>query len=148
MHISPILAPVTALIGWSLLMMVWMALTRFAALKRRRISLKGMVGARGNALEGVVEDRVQWKSHNYSHLMEQPTCFYAISLTLAIIGQGGGWNLWLAWTYVAFRIAHSLVQVTVNVVQWRFLLFAAASLCLAALTLHAAMALLGFHVHG
>jgi hypothetical protein len=137
---------VAALIAWSLVVMAWMIVTRFGALKRRRISLKGMVGARGNALEGVVEDRVQWKSHNYSHLMEQPTCFYAIALTLAILGQGGSWNLWLAWGYVAFRVAHSLVQVTVNLVQWRFLLFAAASLCLAGLTLHAAMTLL--HAHG
>ena len=142
---SPILAPVAALIAWSLLVMGWMIVTRFDALKRRRISLKGMVGARGNALEGVVEDQVQWKSHNYSHLMEQPTCFYAIALTLAILGQGGGWNLWLAWAYVAFRIGHSLVQAIVNVVQWRFLLFAAASVCLAALTLDAAMALIRAH---
>jgi hypothetical protein len=145
---SPILAPVTALIAWSLLVMAWMIVTRFAAMKRKGISLKGVVGARGDALEGVVEDSVQWKSHNYAHLMEQPTCFYAIALTLALLGLGGGWNLSLAWGYVGFRIAHSLVQVTVNVVRGRFLLFIGASICLAALTLHAAMALLGAHVHG
>jgi hypothetical protein len=56
--------------------------------------------------------------------------------------------LWIAWAYVAFRVAHSLVQATVNVVRWRFLLFLAGSICLIALTLHAAMALLHVGLHG
>ena len=134
---SPILAPVVALVAWSLVMMIWMIVTRFAALRKLGISLKGRVGGRGAQLDGVVEDQAQWKSHNYNHLMEQPTLFYAICLTLALFGFGGGINLWLAWAYVGLRIAHSLVQATVNVVRWRFLLFLAASLCLLALTIHA-----------
>ena len=60
--------------------------------------------------------RGQWKSHNYNHLMEQPTIFYAIALTLALMDFGGGINYWLAWGYVGLRIVHSLVQCTVNVV--------------------------------
>jgi len=145
---SPILAPVVALVAWSLAMMAWMYAVRFPALKRKGISLKGRVGSKGGDLDGVVEPEVQWKAHNYNHLMEQPTLFYAIALTLALIGGGGAFNAILAWAYVGCRIAHSLVQATVNAVLPRFLLFIAASLCLAALTLHAAMALLGIHLHG
>jgi hypothetical protein len=147
MH-SPILAPVVALVAWSLVMMAWMYAVRLPAMRRKGISLKGRVGTRGGSLDGVLDDGVNWKAHNYNHLMEQPTLFYAIALSLALIGFGGGFNLWLAWAYVGFRIAHSLVQATVNVVQWRFLLFIGGSICLAALTLHAAMALLHFHLHG
>ncbi|MBV8686359.1 MAG: MAPEG family protein [Alphaproteobacteria bacterium] len=147
MH-SPILAPVVALVAWSLVMMTWMYAVRFPAMARKGISLKGRVGSKGGDLDGVVEPSVQWKAHNFNHLMEQPTLFYAVALSLALMGVGGGWNLWLGWAYVAFRIAHSLVQATVNVVRWRFLLFLGGSLCLAALTLHAGMALLGMHVHG
>ncbi|MDB5692390.1 MAG: hypothetical protein JWO81_1453 [Alphaproteobacteria bacterium] len=145
---SPILAPVVALVAWSLVMMVWMYAVRFPAMKRKGISLKGRIGSKTGALEGVVEDQVNWKAHNYNHLMEQPTLFYAIALTLALMGSGGSWNLWLGWAYVAFRVAHSLVQATVNVVRWRFFLFLGGSICLAALTLHAAMALLHVHMHG
>ena len=140
-----ILGPVVALVAWSLVMMIWMYAVRFPAMKRKGISLKGRVGSKTGALDGVVEDHVNWKAHNYNHLMEQPTLFYAIALTLALLGHGGGVNLWLAWFYVGFRIAHSLVQATVNVVTTRLLFFALASLCLAALTLHAALALLGAH---
>ena len=138
MPYSPILAPVVALVAWSMLMMIWLYATRFPAMRRTGISLKGRVGTRGGALDGVVEDNVQWKAHNYNHLMEQPTIFYAVALSLAMMGFGGGINLYLAWGYVAFRILHSLIQATTNVVRWRFLAFAAASVCLLGLTVHAA----------
>ena len=148
MNHHAILAPVVALVAWSLVMMVWMYAVRFPAMARKGISLKGRVGSKTGSLEGVVEDQVNWKAHNYNHLMEQPTLFYAIALTLALLNSGGGLNLWLAWAYVAFRVAHSLVQATVNIVRWRFLLFIGGSIVLAALTLHAGMALLHVHMHG
>ena len=137
MTYSPILAPVVALVAWSMLMMLWLYVTRFPAMRRKGISLKGRVGTKGGALDGVVEDHVQWKAHNYNHLMEQPTLFYAVAISLALMNFGGGINLWLAWAYVAFRILHSLIQATINVVQWRFLAFAAGSVCLLGLVVHA-----------
>jgi len=74
--------------------------------------------------------------------MEQPTIFYAICLSLALMGFGGGINLWLAWGYVGLRVVHSIVQATVNIVQIRFPLFVLASLCLIGLTTHAALRIL------
>ena len=141
MH-SPILAPVVALVAWTLLMQVWLYAARFPALKRKGISLKGRVGSKGGDLDGVVEPEVQWKAHNYNHLLEQPTIFYAICLALALMGFGGGINLYLAWAYVGLRIVHNLIQATVNVVIYRFWAFALASLCLLGLTTHAAIFLI------
>ena len=135
MH-SPILGPVVALVAWTLVVMIWMMVTRFAAMRRKGISLKGRVGGRGGAqLEGVVEDSVMWKAHNYMHLVEQPTLFYAIALALAVGHAGGGYSAMLAWAYVVFRILHSLVQTTVNIVAYRFLLWALSSLALIGLTI-------------
>jgi hypothetical protein len=135
---SPILVPVVVLVAWTLLIMFWMVVSRFAAMKRKGISLKGRVGGRGGAaLEGVIEDEVMWKAHNYMHLVEQPTLFYAIALTLAVGHAGGGYSAILAWAYVALRIAHSLVQTTVNVVTYRVVLFGLSSLVLAGLTVQA-----------
>ena len=144
MEHSPILAPVVALVAWSLVMMVWMYATRFPAMRRRGISLKGRVGSKTGSLEGVVEDHVNWKAHNYNHLMEQPTLFYAIALTLALIDRGDGINLYLAWAYVLFRVLHSIVQATSNVVLHRFILFLLASLALLSLTIHAG----AYLIHG
>ena len=138
---SPILAPVVALVAWTLVMMIWMIVTRFAAMRRKGISLKGRVGTRSGSLEGVIEDQVNWKAHNYMHLVEQPTLFYAIALVLAVIDQGDGINLILAWAYVGLRVVHSLVQATVNIVLYRFILWALSSLALIGLTVHAAAAI-------
>ena len=137
-EISPILAPVVALIAWSLVVMLWMVVTRFPAMKRKGLSLKCAVGSRGANLDGVIDDQAQWKSHNYNHLMEQPTLFYAVALSLALMDFGVGLNLWLAWGYVGFRVVHSIFQATVNIVAYRFMLFLGASLCLIGLTIHAA----------
>ena len=138
MDYSPILAPVVALVAWSIIVMLWMAITRFAEFSRLGIGItKIPVGSRGVDLEGRADPRVQWKSHNYSHLMEQPTIFYAIALTLALMDMGDGINLWLAWGYVGLRVLHSLFQATVNVVIYRFSLFLLSSLCLVGLTIHA-----------
>lgn len=137
MTYSPILAPVVALVAWTLVMMFWMIVTRFAAMRRKGISLKGRVGTRTGALEGVIEDQVNWKAHNYTHLVEQPTLFYAVAIALALMDFGGGINLILAWAYVGLRVAHSLVQATVNIVLYRFILWILSSLALVGLTVHA-----------
>ena len=143
---SPLFAPIVALVAWTFVMMIWMYAVRFPAMARKGISLKGRVGSKGGDLDGVVEPQVQWKAHNHNHLLEQPTLFYAIAIVLALQGGGAFWlNVWLAWAYVGFRVIHSLIQATVNVVRWRFFAHLAASVCLFALTVHAAMHIL--HVH-
>ena len=143
MTYSPILGPVVALVAWTLVIMAWMALTRFAAFKQMGVTVWTVPrGSRGANMEGKAPDEVMWKSHNYTHLLEQPTIFYAIALTLALMNMGGGLNLWLAWGYVGLRVLHSLVQTTVNVVAYRFAIFALASLCLLGMTVHAGLRIL------
>lgn len=138
MH-SPILAPVVALVLWSLVVLAWVVLTRLPALKKVGIDLAKARGGKPGALDGVLPDSTQWKAHNYIHLMEQPTLFYAICLTLAVLGAGGGLNATLAWVYVGLRVLHSLIQGTSNIIRYRFLVFALSTLTLIALTVHAAL---------
>lgn len=143
MRYSPILVPVVALVAWTLVMLVWMAVARRRAFAQLGISWSTIPrGARGVNLDGRAPDEAQWPSHNYNHLMEQPTLFYAIALTLALMGMGSGINYWLAWGYVGLRVVHSIVQSTVNIVPIRFTIFLLATLCLAALTLHAGLRVL------
>lgn len=137
-----ILAPVMALVVWSLIMLAWLALTRFQAMAKSNIPLsKVPPGGRGQNLEGVLPDRVNWKSHNYGHLMEQPVLFYATALTLHQLGPSE-FAIQLAWGYVALRIAHSLWQALVNAVPLRFVLFALATACLVGMVIEAGRTLL------
>jgi hypothetical protein len=143
MPYSPILAPIVALVAWTLVVMVWMMIARRRAFAEMGIGWGTIPrGSRGVNLEGKAPPEAQWPSHNYNHLMEQPTLFYAIALALAMMGFGGGINYWLAWGYVGFRVLHSIVQCTVNIVQVRFPIFALASLCLFGLTVHAGVRIL------
>lgn len=127
---AQMLAPAAVLIAWSLVMTVWMAAARFPAMKAKFGGVKmAKPGGRGQDLEGVLDDKVNWKAHNYAHLMEQPTLFYAVSFIIALLGAGAG-DVLAAWIYAGLRIVHSIWQATVNIVSTRFLLFAASTVAL------------------
>ena len=138
-----ILQPVVALAAWTMVMWLWMYATRLPAMRAAKIDTAGLVGGTGRNLDGVIPDKVQWKAHNYNHLHEAPTVFYAVAIVLAIVGQGDGLNAALGWGYVALRVIHSLIQAISNRVMVRFFVFALSSFVLIALVIHAAIAL--FH---
>ncbi len=133
-----ILHPVVALAAWTMVMWVWMYITRIPAINKvPELDSKTWVGGVGADLERLLPAKTQWPAHNYNHLHEAPTVFYAVAIVLAIIGQGNGLNAQIAWAYVFLRVAHSLVQVLWNRVAVRFAIFALSSLALIALVLHA-----------
>lgn len=138
---AQILAPAAVLAVWSLVMLFWMAGVRLPAMKKAGIDMGARPGGRGQDLEGVVEPKVNWPAHNYSHLMEQPTVFYPVVVILAVMGAGPI-DVALAWAYVGLRIIHSIWQSTVNTVTVRFVLFMLASFSLVALAIRAAVATL------
>jgi hypothetical protein len=135
---SEILQPVVALAAWTMIMWIWMYATRLPAMgKVEGLDTKNWVGGVGGDLDKVLPSKVQWIAHNYNHLHEAPTVFYAVSIVLALVGAGDGFNATLAWIYVALRISHSLVQALWNRVAVRFVLFALSSIVLIMLAAHA-----------
>ncbi len=137
-----ILTPAAVLVLWSLAMLMWMVLTRFPTMAKQGIDLKkAPPGGRGDSLNGVLPDSVMWKSHNFTHLMEQPTIFYPTVVILAIMGASMV-DVWLTWAYVALRIVHSIWQATVNRIPVRAQIFALSSLVLLALAVRALLATL------
>ena len=135
-----ILKPVVVLAGWTMIMWLWMIAVRMPALKAAGIDMSRVRGSKPGQLDQILPPEKQWPAHNYNHLMEQPTVFYAVAIVLALTATGNGLNAWLAWGYVGLRIAHSLVQATFNRISIRFTLFGLSTLCLIMLTLHALIA--------
>ena len=134
---TAILAPVTALLILSCIMWAWMYVTRIPAVRRAGMKLDPDIPKGVQMAE--LPARVRWKADNYNHLLEQPTLFYAVAFTLALLGAGEGLNLTLAWAYVVLRVVHSLHQALWNKIEIRFVLFLLSSLVLVALVVRAAL---------
>jgi len=134
---SPLLGPVVVLVAWTIVMLIWLAVARAPYVQGRLPN-----GTRGADVEREHPGSTNWPAHNYMHLLEQPTIFYAIVFVLILMHLDVAANCYFAWGYVAFRILHSLVQATINVVRLRFSLFLLSTICLVCLTFDAAMALI------
>ncbi len=139
-----LLAPAAVLALWTLIMLTWMAVTRFSGMAKSGINVgSAQPGGRGQDLEAVLPASTNWKSHNYTHLLEQPTLFYAISLILFVGGGTTALTVGLAWAYVALRIVHSLWQATINTIPVRFTVFLLSTIILVILAVLAVLLTLG-----
>lgn len=134
---SPMLAPVIALVIWTGIIWAWMYATRIPAILKSRMILDPLM-PRGDQMAQLPAN-VRWKADNYNHLMEIPTLFYAVAISLAVLGDNSYGSLMLAWGFVVLRIVHSLVQTLWNHIPTRFALFFVSSLVLFGLTCKAAI---------
>ncbi|MFK8050729.1 MAG: MAPEG family protein [Halioglobus sp.] len=134
---TEILEPVIALLLLTCVMWAWMYATRLPAVRNSGMSLDPNIPKGIQMAE--LPASVRWKADNYNHLLEQPTLFYAVAITLALLGAGDGTNATLAWVYVALRVIHSIHQALWNKIEVRFVIFALSSLALIALVVRAAL---------
>ena len=135
-----IVQPVIALAAWTMVMWFWMYATRIPAMNAANVDADELILDPDKSLDAILPPQVQWKAHNYNHLHESPTVFYAVALALAVMHHGDGVTTQIAWVYVALRVAHSLVQATVNKIMLRFALFAMSTFALMGLIGYAVIA--------
>jgi hypothetical protein len=135
----PILQPMIVLVLWTFVMWLWLYATRIPAMTKAKIRPDNTIPPA--ELAAKLPPQVRWKADNYNHLLEQPTLFYAVAITLALLGSGNGLNAQLAWAYVGLRIVHSLVQALVNIILLRFAIFMLASLVLLLMAVRVAILL-------
>jgi hypothetical protein len=133
---NTLIAPVMVLVAWSLLMWLWMYVQRMPAMSKA--GLKPQDAAFPGSLNGLPAPARQ-AADNYNHLMEQPTIFYAAALAIQVAGHADGMAVHFAWVYVGVRVLHSLLQVSVNLVTVRFLLFVVSTGVLAAMVVRELM---------
>ena len=137
---TAILAPAAVLASWTMVVFLWLIARRMPAFAAAGITVGTMpAGARGADTEGQLSAKANWISHNYTHLVEQPTVFYPVVIMLALMGDNSSLSVNLAWGYAGIRVLHSLWQANVNTIPVRFALFALSSLCLITLAGRAVM---------
>jgi hypothetical protein len=69
-------------------------------------------------------------SDNLKNLFEIPTLFYALILYLFVTHRVDSVYLVAAWVFVGFRVFHSIVHCTFNIVVLRFWLYAISTITL------------------
>ena len=126
-YLQSVLAPALALVVWSLVIWLWMYIKRIPAMSKAKVAPQD---ARFPGSLDVLPDDARAAADNYNHLMEQPTIFYALAVLTYLLGLQSPFTAGLAWGYVGLRVLHSLVQVTVNLVPVRFLVFSLSTVVL------------------
>jgi len=116
-----LIQPVVALVIWSMVMWTWLYATRIPAIVSMKLQMDPEAPAGVQMAQ--LPARVRWKADNYNHLMEQPTLFYAVALSLAFLGEASEISIFAAWAYLGLRIIHSLIQASVNKIELRFAVF-------------------------
>ncbi len=137
---TDLLSPVIALVAWSMVMWVWLYVTRIPAIIAANMTLDP--NQPNGQQMALLPAKVRWKADNYNHLMEQPTIFYALVISLALLADTTLFTLIMAWAYVILRVIHSLYQALFNRIEIRFGLFMLSNVPLLGLTFQAIKAVL------
>ncbi len=131
MDANAIFQPMFIVALLTVLVTLRMYFTRVGAMKKLRIHPQK--GQDTTKLKALLPEKVNRVSNNYNHLFEQPTLFYVVCLAIAFLDQVDGFFVTCAWLYAGLRIAHTLVQITIDYVMARFSLFILSWLVLAAM---------------
>ena len=82
-------------------------------------------------------------SDNLKNLFEIPTIFYGLVLYLYVTTQVDMVYLAASWVFVTFRVFHSIVHCTINIIVLRFWLYFVSTVALWFIAIRAAFRLLG-----
>lgn len=124
---SAIFAPFLTVMFLTLVVWFYMYARRIPFLQKSRVDLNSLTAAE---LARISPRAVSNPSDNLKNLFELPTLFYAVVLYLFVVNKVDSAYLIAAWVFAIFRVLHSAVHCTVNIVLIRFWLY-----CLSALAL-------------
>ena len=88
---------------------------------------------------GVLPEEISYASDNLKNLFEFPLLFYAICIYLFITASVDTPNLVAAWWFFGFRIVHSYIHCTSNVVPHRFGVYVISAIGLCFMVVRAAI---------
>lgn len=110
--------------------LVWFVMyaKRIPAMKRARVPVQTYTTPE-KAIE-LLPDSVNYPAYNLKNLFELPVLFYALCLVLYVTATVDMTNVIAAWLFFVFRVLHSFVHCTSNVVMVRFYLYSASALAL------------------
>jgi len=111
----------------ALTFIVWLQMyyVRLSEMKRHRVDPEDM-----NAFNRNLPRRIVTSGDNLRNLFEIPVLFYTAAILISVTDRSDNVFLFLGWTFVAFRYAHSVIHLSYNRVLHRFIAYAISSLVL------------------
>jgi hypothetical protein len=138
---AAIFGPLFATVLLTFVVWVYMYIRRISFITSNKISSKDL--AVPGALAQLSPPAVSNPSDNLKNLFEIPVIFYALALYLFATKQVDTVYVVAAWVFVAFRVLHSAVHCTFNLVMLRFYLYLFAALAVWLIAIRAALAYFG-----
>ena len=138
---TAIFGPFFATMLLTLLVWVYMYIRRISFITKNNINPKDLTvpGALAQRSPAAVSN----PSDNLKNLFEIPVLFYALALYLFVTNQVDAAYVSAAWIFVAFRVLHSAVHCTFNLVMLRFYLYLFSTLAVWFIAVRAALFYLG-----
>lgn len=110
-----ILYPVFVQVLLTFVLMNWMRVERFGAIRRGEVKVHDIALREANW-----PPRAAQIANAFHNQLELPVLFYVLVAFLMITTQVNIWFLVLAWVFVIARIVHAVVHTTTNAVRQRF----------------------------
>lgn len=109
---------------------VWayMYMLRISAMRKARVPVQTYTTP--DKCAEILPESVNYPAYNLKNLFELPVLFYVLCLYLQVSGEVDSIYVATAWIFLAFRVLHSVVHCTSNVVMVRFYLYLCAAIAL------------------
>ena len=121
MNSNAILIPFVGVMLLTLVVWVYMYARRMPFILRNQFTASQLVPLE---LARLSPPAVANPSDNLKNLFELPTIFYAVVLYLVVTERVDGIHMAAAWVFFGFRVLHSAVHCTFNLIPLRFWLYA------------------------
>lgn len=139
MNQTTIFAPFLTTMLLTLIVWFYMYSRRIPMIQRSKINPDNLTPAE---LARISPPSVSNPSDNLKNLFELPALFYGLVLYLFVTGKVDQTYLVAAWLFAAFRVLHSVVHCTINIVILRFWLYCISALALWFMVVRAAVSAL------
>lgn len=123
-----ILKPLIAMIFLTMLVWLYMYILRLTYMAKNKISPQAM--ATPEKKYTILPAHINYPAYNLSNLFELPIIFYVQCLLVLILDIQSETIMICSWIFVIFRIIHSFIHCSYNLVKHRFLAYAISSIAL------------------
>jgi hypothetical protein len=127
MNQAAIIAPFLTMMLLTLVVWFYMYAKRIPLIQKSKINPNALTAAE---LARISPPSVSNPSDNLKNLFELPTLFYGLVLYLFVTNKVDETYLIAAWVFAVFRVLHSAVHCTINIVLLRFWLYCISALAL------------------